>query len=131
MNMDRSFREEDYFSTGFQNLISVLCSHKSEVRFPYGCCDTRISSQQTLHEWFVDLVDNRLHGRVKDCAVEENMGVFAHLKYKDNLIAYANIQVVITENDLEALYLDSTTHCRSPLLFRKAFRTIDGPVPRG
>lgn len=104
---------EDYFSSGFRNLVVAICSHqnRSEAHFPYGCHETRISSQDSVHTWFTRLVDNQLKGRVEECAVETNMGVFAHLRYRDGLIAYANIQVIVAEADLETFYLDDKTPC--------------------
>lgn len=105
--------EEHYFSPGFRNLIVAIYPHKAkkEAHFPFGCHQTRCSGQETIHEWFCRIIDTQLEGAVEKCAVETNMGVFAHLRYDEASIAYANIQVLVAEADLETYYIDSRTRC--------------------
>ena len=105
----------DYFSPGFRNFLELIKPYgRKEVLFPSGVAEARIGKQEHVHPWFRRLVDSALDSHVERCAVEENMGVFARLQYRDKgeIITHVNLQVLVTETDLETYYLNPDTRAR-------------------
>lgn len=110
--MNYSRPEQEYYTTGFRNfLMALMPCGRTEVIFPTGSRDSRISAQDGIHTWFCRLVDNALDGAIERCAVEENMGVVAGVRYRDDLIEHICLQLVVAEADLETFYLAPETHC--------------------
>ena len=107
--------KESYFSDGFRNFIWTIYpyANKSEVYFPHGYRPSKIPPSMSIHGWFKQLVDGQLQGSARSCSVEENMGVFGHLKYKNGLVVYANIQVIIAfeQENFDGYYLDDKSPC--------------------
>jgi hypothetical protein len=104
----------EYFSPGFRKFLEVISpsSRRKEISFPAGCHEIRCGRKEPVQEWFKRVADAKLQGNPSKCQIEETMGVFAHLSYQGGLITYANVQVVVAEQDLETFYLDPATPCR-------------------
>jgi len=99
---------EEYYSDGFRNLMNSISQWGSETEkvFPSACINTRISPTESVHEWFKRIVNEQLEVSTKPCKVENNMAVFANIRYDNTKIVYANIQVVVVLNDdLDGFYL--------------------------
>jgi len=105
--------ENDYFSIGFRHFLEAIRTYQAvtEVDFPRNYFLSRISPREKISDWFRRIVDDQLEGEVKPCVVEQNMGVFCRVIYKGDLITYANIQVIIADDDLENFYFDPKIKC--------------------
>jgi hypothetical protein len=69
--------------------------------------ETRRSSGESLHQWFVRAVNSCCDGEPKRTAVEDNIAVFVKLAWKERRqLDYANIQTVVSAADLEDYYID-------------------------
>lgn len=95
------YESKEYFSKGFQNFINVIWPYQGikEAVYPPKCSETHISKNEEIHEWFKRIVDDHLGRDTSQCAMETGMAVFASLRFNDNIIEYANIQVLKTKPD--------------------------------
>lgn len=71
------------------------------------------NSDSTARDWFVRIVDEELDGHPERCAIEENIAIFATVKWEqERELKYANLQCLIALNgSLEDLYLDEAIEC--------------------
>jgi hypothetical protein len=70
--------------------------------------EARRSPEESLHRWFVRVVDRFCGGEPKRTALEDNLAIFVKLAWRrpDRLV-YANIQTIVTASDLDDFYLDA------------------------
>jgi hypothetical protein len=67
--------------------------------------ESRREPNESLHAWFARLTDNFAGGQPKACAIEDNIAVFAAIDWQERVLAYANIQVLVVDCDLEDFYV--------------------------
>ncbi len=105
--------ESDYFSIGFRNFLETIRPYQvdQEASFPRNYAVEHIAANEEIFAWFHRIIDEQLGGLVDACAIEEDLGVFAKIHYHRGHIAYANIQVIKTAEDLETFYLDARVPC--------------------
>jgi len=57
--------------------------------------ETNISTSESVQHWFIRLIKEILDGNIQACQIEDNMAVFAYIKWKNYRISYINFQVLI------------------------------------
>jgi hypothetical protein len=99
------------FSTGVDNVLLRVRPHgQLWTAFPHGlnATDTRRDKAETLHQWFVRLVDQYCGGDPRLVAVEENIAIFANFAWRKDRLIYASVPtLVVIEGSLEDFYLDA------------------------
>lgn len=104
--MDRS----DFFSIGVDTLLEALKPYGRDASaFPPTLDEaaSRRTSGESLHNWFVKIVNSQCSGDPKRTAVEDNIAVFVKLAWQGRKrLVYANAQTVVASCDLEEYYLD-------------------------
>lgn len=71
--------------------------------------DARRNPGETLHEWFVRVVDQFCGGNPKRTALEDNIAVFVNLSWRHRKrLVHANVQTVVAACDLDDYYLMPT-----------------------
>jgi hypothetical protein len=101
------------------NLFSVGVDTLLEAVRPYGRATTafpptldeanaRKHPGESLHNWFIRIVDEQCSGDPKRTALEDNIAVFVKLAWQGKKrLTYANVQTLVASCDLEEYYLDS------------------------
>lgn len=100
------------FSYGVENLLGRVRPHgRPATVYPEGLVgnDTRREDAESLHQWFVRLVDKYCDGDPNRVAVEEHIAVFASFAWEQDRLAYASVPTVVAEGGVELLYLEPTT----------------------
>ena len=95
------------FSLGVDNVIQQVRPYgRLASTFPNGldANDTRRSGGETLQQWFVRLVDTYCNGDPDRVAVEENVAIFASLKWRKDELCFASIPALVTSCDLVDFY---------------------------
>jgi hypothetical protein len=103
--------ESQLFSEGVDRLLTAIRPYGGvdRVAFPQNLTETaaRRSPGETLHAWFVRLVNEACHGEPKEVALEDNIAVFVRLIWKNKKqLLYANIQTLVVMRDLDDYYLE-------------------------
>ncbi len=96
------------FSQGVDGFLNVIRPHsRSETQFPRTLKDDQIrrKSSESLHTWFVRMVDESCKGDIEQVAIEDRLAIFARFRWNKEELIYANIQTIITETSLEDYYL--------------------------
>ena len=97
------------FSVGVDTLLQAVRPYGRDVSaFPPALNETeaRRSPGETLHQWFMRVVNQFCDGDPKRTAIEDNIAVFVKLSWKDRKrLIYANVQTVVAECDLDDYYL--------------------------
>lgn len=106
-------RNSRSFSDGVDRLLDAIRPYagQGEAHFPRGldASKARLADNEEVHSWFVRLVDTFCEGEPKLVALEENIAVFVTLRWLSKTeLTYANMQVLIATDDLDAFYLDPT-----------------------
>ena len=65
----------------------------------------RRSPGESLHAWFVRLVNDFCDGHPKRVAIEDNIAVFVRLLWTKKRLLYANVQTLVATDDLDDYYL--------------------------
>lgn len=98
------------FSIGVDNVLLRVRPHgQPSTAFPFGLSakDTRREDAESLHHWFVRLVDKYCGGDPRLVAVEENIAVFANFAWRTDRLTYASMPArVVVNGTLDDLYLD-------------------------
>lgn len=98
------------FSTGVDNLLVRVRPHgQPATAFPHGldAADTRRGDSETLHQWFVRLVDKYCGGEPTLVAVEDGIAVFANFVWRKDRLVYASVPtLIVPEGTLEDFYAD-------------------------
>lgn len=107
------------FSPGVDNVITCLMPWDrcvGEAFFPseWKPGGGKFETSDTAHTWFQRCVDKDLSGNIDRCKIEENIALFAGIKWKNNTeITYANCQVLIViGGDLDAFYCGEPLECQ-------------------
>ena len=97
------------FSVGADRLLQDIRAYSADgiACFPrdldkYG---SERQADEAIRHWFVRLVNDYSYGNPKACAVEDNIAVFAAVQWRDRMLTYANIQVIVADCDLDDFYL--------------------------
>jgi hypothetical protein len=97
------------FSDGVDRLLAAVRPHgRPETAFPDKLIvtDTRRTSGETLHAWFVRLVDQYCASDPNLVALEENVAVFAKFKWEKDRLIYASVPTLVAGCTLVDFYLD-------------------------
>ncbi|MGA2032582.1 MAG: hypothetical protein ABSG68_10015 [Thermoguttaceae bacterium] len=92
---DKLFRDLRAYSVN-----GIACSPRTLDRTA-----VRRRSNEVIGEWFRRVIDDYAAGSPKSCAVEDNIAVFAVIQWRERLLTYANIQVLVADCDLDDYYL--------------------------
>lgn len=57
---------------------------------------SKISKSESIQQWFIRIVKEILDGNIEICQIENNIAVFATIKWSNNQINYINFQSLIT-----------------------------------
>ena len=109
------------FSPAVQNALEILKStrRKNWGGFPRGwdAGKGRISTTESLHDWFKRCVDRGLGGQIEDCTIEDNLAVFVVVHWRHQLVSYINFQALVTiDASLVDFYLDDKQAIRAHYL---------------
>ena len=103
-------RNVQSFSTGVDRVLQIIRPYgRPESRFPPDLKieESRRRSDESLHAWFVRLVDQFCEGEPKRFALEGNLTIFAGLGwFATKRLRYANIQAIVTTCDLDDYYVE-------------------------
>ena len=108
--MARGSEAHQWFSGGSDALLKRLTPYSKAgmASFPaLGKVGTlRRKQGQDAHAWFVQCVDSICAGEPKGCLVEDDLAVFAVVKWSANkLLTFANVQVLKVGCSLEDFYM--------------------------
>jgi hypothetical protein len=95
-------------SPGVELFLEQIRPHgRKETAYPYelNATATRREHNETVHQWFVRLVDTYCQKDPSVVAIEDNIAVFASLKWDKDALYYASIPTLITESSVEEFYL--------------------------
>ena len=102
--------KSDLFSIGVDTLLgSVRPYGRDASAFPpnFEEANSRRTPGESLHDWFVRIVEAQCSGDPKRTALEDNIAVFVKLAWQGKKrLTYANVQTVVASCDLEEYYLD-------------------------
>jgi hypothetical protein len=94
LGVDRLFRDLRAYSTTGTACFPRALEGNGVRRQPH----------ETLHAWFVRVIDSFSPSSTKSCAVEDNIAVFAVVEWTRHTLKYANIQVLVATCDLDDFY---------------------------
>jgi hypothetical protein len=123
------------FSDGVDKLVATIRPHgRPETAFPasLGADDTRRANGETLHAWFVRLVDKHCGGEPGLVGIEENIALMANFKWEKDRLIYACVPTLVTVCTLEDYYLDgshSATYFRLDLNDKTLGEPFSHPLP--
>lgn len=109
-----------FLSSGVETFLRAIDTWgraEGETRYPpdiKNLQNTKFkNSDNSTRDWFVRVVDQELSGHPERCAIEENIAIFATLKWEEGRkLKYANLQCLIAlKGSLEDAYLDETIEC--------------------
>lgn len=90
-------------------LVRVRPHGQPATAFPYrlDATDTRRGDPETLHQWFVRLVDKYCGGEPALVAVEDGIAIFANFVWRKNRLIYASVPtLIVPEGTLDDFYVD-------------------------
>lgn len=118
MTLERTntiYRESDTvsdalsFSSGVDKVIEALRPHsRASTAFPAGLVadDARLGNGETLQQWFVRLVDGHCGRDPGGVALEENIALFASLRWQGDRLIWASVPALVCPCDLSRFYAD-------------------------
>lgn len=86
------------FSIGVDNFLNLVRPHgRPSTSFPLGLSgnDTRRGSTESLHQWFVRLVDKYCDGDPTLVGAEDNIAIFANFGWQKDVLRYASVPTLI------------------------------------
>jgi hypothetical protein len=108
--------DRQLFSVGVDTLLQAVRPYGRDASaFPRSLDEiqARRNPGETLHQWFVRVVDQFCDADPKRTAIEDNIAVFIKLSWRDRRrLVYANIQTVVAACDLEDYYLGENADAR-------------------
>jgi hypothetical protein len=122
-------------STGVDNFLERIRPHGQPVTaFPHGldAAGTRRGNAESLHEWFLRLLDKHCGNDPARVAVEDGIAIFANFAWTKDRLTFASMPtLVVTDGTLEDFYL----HAARPVVYTPACMpvgtqgTIKGVLP--
>ncbi len=125
--------ESQLFSIGVDRLLQAVRPYgQAWTCYPAGldANEARRTDNESLHDWFVRMVDFYCQGEPLLVAIEENLAVFASLGWEErHRLRYANVQVVWASRDLETYYLRDVDERDDAFFLRMVleFRSLGPP----
>ncbi|MCL4205670.1 MAG: hypothetical protein KJ000_24575 [Pirellulaceae bacterium] len=99
------------FSTSVDKFLATIRSYgRATSCFPQNLNEqqSRRRAGESLHDWFVRLVDQFCEGEPKRYALERNLAIFALMGWqKGRILSFANIQTIVTTCELDAYYVEA------------------------
>ncbi|MCX7047792.1 MAG: DUF2290 domain-containing protein [Candidatus Sumerlaeota bacterium] len=125
------------FSTAADNLLDIIRPYnRPESAFPTGLDATvaRRQANESLHQWFRRLVDRYCSGQPELARLEDDIALFAKLKWNHDQLYFASIQVLVVADKipLADYYLDdsiSATSLRLDLNYETLGKPFTHPLP--
>ena len=97
--------ESDFFSYGVEQFLPQIQPRGGRIdhvvvpqNLP--AQDARRNQKEPLHDWFVRLISLHCNKDPNRVELEENIAIFAQLRWSNYKLRYANIQTIITGCDL-------------------------------
>lgn len=119
------------FSDGLDDLLEKIRPYGGygNISFPHALTESaaRRPPQESLFTWFKRLVDSFCAGDLTRVAIEDNIAVFARLRWDSKYQRiYDNVQAIIATDDLVDYYLESP--CEAVYLRMDFdYNTLGGP----